>query len=68
MRRGSLSSELIVCGGGVRSILLMPLVARCNRDNRCMYMAHVCFYVCCSDCGVCGDVCFVAAVVKNSVF
>ena len=21
-----------------------------TRDNRCMYMAHVCFYVCCSDC------------------
>ena len=20
------------------------------RDNRCVYMAHVCFYVCCSDC------------------
>ena len=20
------------------------------RDNICMYMAHVCFYVCCSDC------------------
>ena len=20
------------------------------RDNRCMYMAHVRFYVCCSDC------------------
>ena len=34
------------------------------RDNRCMYMAHVCFYVCCSDCvGVCGNVCCVAAVV-----
>ena len=34
-----------------------------------MYMAHVCFYVCCSECvGVCGNVCFVAAVVKNSVF
>ena len=33
------------------------------------YMAHVCFYVCCSDCvGVCGNVCCVAAVVKNSVF
>ena len=32
------------------------------------YMAHVCFYVCCSDCvGVCGNVCCVAAVVKNSV-
>ena len=28
-RRGSLSSELLVCGGGVRSILLLPLVARC---------------------------------------
>ena len=31
-------------------------------DNRCMYMAHACFYVCCSDCvGVCGNVCCVAA-------
>ena len=39
------------------------------RDNRCVYMAHVCFYVCCSDCvGVCGNVCCVAAVVKNSFF
>ena len=28
MRR-SISSELIMCGGGVRSILLLPLVARC---------------------------------------
>ena len=27
--RGSLSSELLMCGGGVRSILLLPLVARC---------------------------------------
>ena len=39
------------------------------RDNRCMYMAHVCFYVCCSDCvGVCGNVCCEVTVVKNSVF
>ena len=31
-------------------------------------MAHVCFYVCCSDCvGVCGNVCCVAAVGKNIV-
>ena len=30
--------------GGVRSILLLPLV------TRCMYMAHVCLYVCCSEC------------------
>ena len=38
------------------------------RDNRCMYMAHVCFYVCCSDCvAVCGNVCCVAAVVETTV-
>ena len=29
VRRGSLSSELLVCGGGVRSIVLLPRVARC---------------------------------------
>ena len=29
VRRGSLSSELLVCGEGVRSILLLPPVARC---------------------------------------
>ena len=29
VRRGSLISELLMCGGGVRSILLLPLVARC---------------------------------------
>ena len=27
VRRGSISSELLMCGGGVRSILLLPLVA-----------------------------------------
>ena len=69
VRWGSLSSELLVCGGGVRSILLLPLVARCLETIICMYMAHVCFYVCCSDCvGVCGNVCCVAAVVKNIFF
>ena len=70
VRRGSFSSELLVCGGGVRSILLLPLVARrLETIDVCMYMAHVCFYVCCSDCvGVCGNVCCVEAVVKNSVF
>ena len=60
---GSISSELLMCGGGVRSILLLSLVARC------MYMAHVCFNVCCCDCvGGCGNVWCVAAVVKDSVF
>ena len=29
VRRGSISSELLVCGGGVLSILLLLLVARC---------------------------------------
>ena len=28
VRRRSISSELLMCGGGVRSILLLPLVAR----------------------------------------
>ena len=28
MRRGSISSELLICGGGGHSILLLPLVAR----------------------------------------
>ena len=29
MRRGSIPSELQMCGGGVRSILLLAHVARC---------------------------------------
>ena len=29
LRRGCISSELLMCGGGVRSILLSTLVARC---------------------------------------
>ena len=29
VRRESISSELLMCGGGVLSILLLPLVARC---------------------------------------
>ena len=29
VRRRSLSSEVLICGGGVRIILLLPLVARC---------------------------------------
>ena len=38
-----------------------------SRDNILMYMAHVCFYVCCSDrVGVCVNICCVAAVVKYS--
>ena len=29
MMRGSISSELLMCGGAVRSISLLPIVARC---------------------------------------
>ena len=32
VKRGSLSSEVLMCGGGVCSILLLPLVARCLRQ------------------------------------
>ena len=43
------------------SILLLPLVARCL-ETIDVYIWHVCFYVCCSDCvGVCGNVCCEAA-------
>ena len=46
MRRGSISSELLMCGGGVRSILLFPHVARCleTRDVmrlQCKKIAHI---------------------------
>ena len=48
------------------------VIASCGsmpRDNICMYMEHVNFYVRCSDCvEVGGNVCCVAAVVKDSVF
>ena len=29
VRRGSISLELLMCGGGVCSILFLPLVSRC---------------------------------------
>ena len=29
VRRGSISSELLMCGGGVHIMLLLPFVARC---------------------------------------
>ena len=52
--------------------LFRAVLASCGqmpRDNRCTYMAHVCFYVCCSDCvGVCWNVCCVVDVIKDSVF
>ena len=69
MRRGSISSELLVCGGGVRSILLLPLVARCLETiDVCIWRMFVFMSVVVTMCVVCGNVCCVAAVVKNSGF
>ena len=65
---GSLSSVLPVCGGSVRSTLSLPSVAR-RPDNKCMYMAHVCFMsVVVTVWGSAGNAYCVAAVVKHSVF
>ena len=44
VRRGNLSSELLVCDGGVRSILLLPLVARCLEIK--MYVYGACLFLC----------------------
>ena len=65
VRRGSLSSELLICGGGVRSTLLLPLVARCLETiDVCIWRMSDVVIVC----GVYGNVCCVAAVVKINVF
>ena len=55
MRRGSISSYLLMCGGGVRSILSLPLVARCLETIDVCIRRMIVFYICCCDCvGVCG--------------
>ena len=42
VRRGSLSSELLMCGVDVRSILLLPLGARCaERIDVCIWRMFV---------------------------
>ena len=65
MRRGSISSELLVCGRGVRSILLLPLVARCLETiGVCIWRMFVFMSVVVTV----WNVCCVASVVKNSVF
>ena len=43
VRRGNISSELLVCGEGVRSILLLPLVARCLETiDVCIWHMFLC--------------------------
>ena len=44
VRRGSISTELLVCGGGVRNIFLLLLVARLFVYGW-MYMAHDCIWM-----------------------
>ena len=42
VRRGSISSELLMCGGCVRIILLLPVVARClEAIGVCMWRIFV---------------------------
>ena len=46
VRRESISSELLMCGGGVRSIMLLPLVARCIETlDLCIWRMLVFMYV-----------------------
>ena len=68
VRRVSLSSELLMCGGCVRSILLLPLVARCLETiDVCIWRMFVFMSVVVTVCGSVG-ICCVEAVVKNSMF
>ena len=65
--RGHISSEMLMCGGGARSILLLPLVARCLETiDICIWRMFFMFVV--VTVWVCGNVCCVAIVVENSVF
>ena len=70
VRRGSLYTELIMCGGGVHNILLLPLVARCLETiGVCIWHMFVFMSVVVTvGGGVSGNVLCVVAVVKNSVF
>ena len=57
VRRQSLSSEQLMCGGGVRSIMLLPLVARCLETIEVCILVFMSVVV-----TVSGSVCCVAAV------
>ena len=46
MKHGSISLELLMCGGGVRSILLLRLVARCRETIEvCIWRMFIFMYV-----------------------
>ena len=68
VRQGSISSVLLMCGGGVRSILLLHLVARCLETiDVCIWRLGVLKYVVslCSECDGCYI--FVCIVRRGSV-
>ena len=59
VRRGSLSPELLMCSGGVHSILLLPLGARCLETiDVCIWWMFVFMSVVVN---VWGNDCFVVA-------
>ena len=67
VRQGSISSQLLMGGGGVHSILLLPLVARCIETiDLCIWRMLV-FMSVVVIVWVCGNGCYVAAVVEGSV-
>ena len=69
VRRGSIPSELLMCGGGVRSILLLSLVARyLETIDVCIWRMFAFMSVVVTVWGSVENVCCVAAVVKDSVF
>ena len=46
VRRVSISSELLMCGGSVRSILLLPLVAARCLETIYIYVYGACCFLC----------------------
>ena len=68
MRR-SISSELLMCGGGVCSILLLPLVARCLETiDVCIWRMFVFMSVVVTVWGSVGMFVVFTLVVENVVF
>ena len=64
----SISSELLMCGGGVHSILLLPLVARCLETIDVCIWHMLVFMSVVSDCvGMCKgcDVVFSVCIVMR---
>ena len=66
MMQGSISSELLMCGGGAHNILLLSLVARCLETIDVFIWRMFVFMSVVVIVGVCGTVCYVADIVKDS--